>query len=190
MINVLLLDNHDSFTYNLAELLRNNGKVTFNIRTAETLDYEEIYLYEKILLSPGPGIPQEHAAIFEILKIAGESKSILGVCLGLQAIAIHFGAGLFNFEKVVHGQVKTIRITDPSQKLFEGIPDRFEAGLYHSWAVKKNDLPDDLMITALSEDDIIMGLAHRNLDISGIQFHPESIMTPFGQRIIDNWLDY
>ena len=190
MINVLLLDNHDSFTYNIAELLRHNGKVTFKILTAETLDLEALVHFDKILFSPGPGIPAEHPMIFEILKTVGQRKSILGICLGLQAIAIHFGAGLFNLEKVVHGQVKTIRITGPSQKLFTGIPEKFEAGLYHSWAVSRDNLPDHLVVTALSDGEIIMGLAHRTLDISGIQFHPESIMTPLGQRLIDNWVKY
>ena len=190
MIRVLLLDNHDSFTYNLAELLRKNSKVTFNIFTIETLDFELISSYDKILFSPGPGIPEEHPVLFEILTKFGGKKSILGVCLGMQAIAVHFGAGLFNLEKVVHGQVKTISVTDPSNTFFAGIPGRFEAGLYHSWAVSKNDLPEDLMITALSDDEIIMGLAHRSLDISGVQFHPESIMTPYGQKMINNWIEY
>lgn len=188
MISVLLLDNHDSFTYNLAELLRKNRKVTFNIFTAETLDFEMITVYDKVLLSPGPGIPKEHPVLFEILAKFGRKKSILGICLGLQAIAVHFGAGLMNLENVVHGQVKTISVTDPSHKLFAGIPGRFETGLYHSWAVSKNDLPDELMITALSDDGIIMGLAHRSMDICGVQFHPESIMTPYGQKMIDNWI--
>jgi anthranilate synthase/aminodeoxychorismate synthase-like glutamine amidotransferase len=189
MTRVLLLDNHDSFTFNLAELLRKNSKVTFNIFTAETLNPEEVSGYDKILFSPGPGIPEEHPALFEILTNFGGKKSILGICLGLQAIAVHFGAGLIHLEKVVHGQVKTISVTDPSHKLFSGIPGRFEAGLYHSWAVSKKDLPDNLMITALSDDEIIMGLAHRSLDISGVQFHPESIMTPYGQKMLDNWLE-
>jgi anthranilate synthase component II len=188
MIKVLLLDNNDSFTYNLAELLRNNGKVTFNICRAETLDFERISEYDKILFSPGPGIPEEHQIIFEILRIYGKTKSILGVCLGHQAIAQYFGAHLYNLDKVRHGEVMDIEILTPVYKLFTGIPLHFEAGLYHSWAVEKGDLPESLRITALSGDGIIMGIAHQTLDICSVQFHPESIMTPYGQKMIDNWI--
>jgi anthranilate synthase component II len=188
MVKVLLLDNNDSFTYNLAELLRNNRKVTFNICNPGMVVYDSISAYDKILFSPGPGIPAEHQTIFEILKIWGSSKSILGICLGHQAIAQYFGAHLYNLEHVRHGELTDIIVQTPSHKLFADIPLQFEAGLYHSWAVDKKDLPGDLKITALSNDGIIMGLAHRNLDICGVQFHPESIMTPEGQKIMDNWI--
>ena len=132
MIKVLLLDNNDSFTYNLAELLRNNGKVTFNIRKAETLVFERISEYDKILFSPGPGIPEEHQALFEILRIFGKTKSIFGVCLGHQAIAQYFGAHLYNLDNVRHGEVMYIHILSPEHKLFTDIPLQFEAGLYHA----------------------------------------------------------
>jgi anthranilate synthase component 2 len=188
MIKVLLLDNNDSFTYNLAELLRNNGKVTFNICRAETLVYERISEYDKILISPGPGIPEEHQTIYEILRIFGKTKSILGICLGHQAIAQYFGAQLYNLDSVRHGEVMDIHILSPAHKLFSGIPLQFEAGLYHSWAVEKKDLPENLRIIALSGDGIIMGLAHQALDICGVQFHPESVMTKYGQKMIDNWI--
>ena len=189
MIKVLLLDNRDSFTYNLAGLLRNNGKVKFNITTSETIRREPVMHYDKILISPGPGIPAEHETIWELLESYGDKKSILGICLGMQAIALHFGGSLYNLDKPMHGQVKKIKIIIPGQKLFNGIPGQFEAGLYHSWAVKKDDLPGDLLITALSYDGIIMGLKHRHLDICGVQFHPESIMTLLGQKMLDNWLE-
>lgn len=190
MIRVLLLDNHDSFTYNLAELLRRNGKVTFQIHTAETLSVQDVEHFDKILLSPGPGIPQEHKAIFEILEKYGETKSVFGVCLGMQAIAIHFGGTLFNLEKVVHGQVKTIFRRGSDPRLFKGMPKEFDVGLYHSWAVDPSRLPEELIVTAFSADGIIMGIRHQRFDIHGVQFHPESIMTPLGQQIIDNWLNY
>jgi len=188
MIKVLLLDNHDSFTYNLAELLRNNSKVTFIICTAEKLSSIRISDYDKILISPGPGIPQEHPVLKEILQNYGHLKSIFGVCLGHQAIAGYFGASLFNLDSVRHGEVVKINVTHQSHRLFSGIPAWFEAGLYHSWAVDKKTLPECLRITALSADGIIMGLAHQTFDICSVQFHPESVMTSFGQKIMDNWI--
>ncbi len=189
MIKVLVLDNHDSFTYNLAELLRHNRKVKFNIVTAESIVGEVVSGYDKILISPGPGLPQEHSAIFDILKFYGPDKSIFGICLGMQAIALHFGGSLYNLDKVVHGQEKTINLTSNGQPCFSGLPEQIQAGLYHSWAVSRENLPGDLIITALSEDGIIMGLMHKNFDIGGVQFHPESIMTPVGQKIMDNWVE-
>ena len=190
MIRVLLLDNRDSFTYNLAELLRRNDKVTFEIHTAESLRFEQVANFDKILLSPGPGLPSEHAMIFSILSVFSQTKSILGICLGMQAIALHFGGSLFNLEEVVHGQTRKVTVCDGKEPLFEGIPETFTAGLYHSWAVNPTTLPGELRITALSEDGVIMGLAHTLFDVKGVQFHPESIMTPEGQRMVDNWLGY
>jgi anthranilate synthase/aminodeoxychorismate synthase-like glutamine amidotransferase len=189
MIKVLLLDNNDSFTYNLAELLRNNSKVTFNICKAAKLVSDRISEYDKILFSPGPGIPDEHQSISEILRIYGKTKSIFGVCLGHQAIAQYFGAHLYNLDNVRHGELISVNILSPAHKLFTGISLQFEAGLYHSWAVEKEDLPENLRITALSGDSIIMGLAHQTLDICSVQFHPESIMTRHGQKMLDNWIN-
>jgi len=188
MTNVLLIDNNDSFTYNLAELLRNNRKVTFNICKAETIDCERVSAYDKILFSPGPGIPEEHRFLFEILRIYGKTKSVFGVCLGHQAIAQYFGARLYNLDNVRHGEVAEIHVQYPVCELFTGISPVFSAGLYHSWAVERKDLPESLRITALSGDGIIMGLAHKNFDICGVQFHPESVMTKYGQKMMDNWL--
>ena len=188
MINVLLIDNNDSFTYNLAELLRNNRKVTFNICKAETIDCERVSEYDKILFSPGPGIPEEHQILFEILRVYGKIKSIFGVCLGHQAIALYFGANLYNLDNVRHGEVADIHVQPPPHKLYAGIPVQFNAGLYHSWAVEKKDLPGSLQIIALSGDGIIMGLAHKTLNICSVQFHPESVMTKYGQKMMDNWI--
>jgi anthranilate synthase component II len=189
MIKVLLLDNNDSFTYNLAELLRNNNKCTFKIIKAGNTTPLEISGFDKILISPGPGIPDEHEIIHDILKKYGKTKSIFGVCLGQQAIARHFGAHLYNLTNVRHGETADIYVLFPRHKLFRRIPRTFKAGLYHSWAVVKKDLPGDLRITALSGEGIIMGLAHQTLDICGVQFHPESVMTQFGQKIMDNWIN-
>jgi anthranilate synthase component II len=185
---ILLIDNHDSFTYNLAELLKNNGKISFNIVTPEMLSQVKIPVYDGIIFSPGPGLPEEHPVMFDILDHYSRSKSILGICLGLQAIAIHFGGHLFNFDKVVHGHIKKIRILKPEPKLFKGFPEEFEAGLYHSWAMSKENTPDCLDIVAVSEDGIIMAITHQTFDICGVQFHPESFMTPLGQLLINNWI--
>jgi anthranilate synthase component 2 len=185
---ILLIDNHDSFTYNLAGLLRNNRKISFNIVTAEMLPQVSVPGYDGIIFSPGPGLPEEHPVMFEILEHYSQTKSILGICLGLQAIAVHFGGELFNFDKVVHGQVKKIRIINPEPKLFKAFPAEFEAGLYHSWAVSKDNFPDCLDIIAISKDNVIMAITHKTFDVCGVQFHPESIMTPLGQNIVDNWI--
>ena len=188
MQSVLLLDNHDSFTYNLAELLRQNGKVRFNIHTPENLFLKAVGHYDKIIFSPGPGLPEEQPVLFEILRFYGKRKPILGVCLGFQAIVIHFGGHLFNLESVVHGHPKKISILKTVHPLFSDIPATVEAGLYHSWAVEKENLPECLEITAVSEEGLVMAVAHKTYDICGVQFHPESIMTPYGQKMIDNWL--
>jgi anthranilate synthase component II len=185
---ILLIDNHDSFTYNLAGLLRANGKISFNIVTPELLDTVNIPGYDGIIFSPGPGLPGEHPVMSEILEHYANTKSILGICLGLQAIAVHFGGQLYNFDKVVHGHVKKIRIIKPEPKLFKGFPDEFEGGLYHSWAISKDHIPDCLDVVAESSEGIVMAISHNNLDVCGVQFHPESFLTPLGQKLIDNWI--
>jgi anthranilate synthase/aminodeoxychorismate synthase-like glutamine amidotransferase len=185
---ILLIDNHDSFTYNLAELLRNNGKISFNIVTVEMIPQVLVPGYDGIIFSPGPGLPEEHPVMFEILEHYSQIKSILGICLGLQAIAVNFGGSLFNFDKVVHGQARKIRIIKPETTLFKGFPVEFEAGLYHSWAMSTDNFPDCLDTTAISEDGIIMAISHKTFDVCGVQFHPESIMTPLGQRLVNNWI--
>lgn len=183
-----MIDNHDSFTYNLAELLRANGKIRFNIITAELIPRISVAEYDGIIFSPGPGLPEEHPVMSDILEHYGQTKSILGICLGLQAIAVYFGGRLFNLENAVHGQVRKIRIIRPEQKVFKGFPAEFDAGLYHSWAMSKDNVPDCLDVVAVSGDGIIMAIAHKTLGICGVQFHPESIMTPLGQKIVDNWI--
>ncbi len=185
---VLIIDNFDSFTYNLRQIVEElhydysiikNNEVTFS-------DVEE---HDKIIISPGPGLPDESGNIKEIIKVFSATKSILGVCLGHQAIAEVFGAALFNFEKVCHGLKTNAKIISDDY-LFANIPSQFEVGLYHSWAVSKNNFPDCLSITAISQNDIIMAIAHKELDVKGVQFHPESIMTSCGPQIISNWLKH
>ena len=189
-MKILLLDNHDSFTYNLAELLRCHGKVTFNIITPENLILEDVDEFDKILFSPGPGLPEEQPEMYKILHQHDQNKPVLGICLGLQAIAIHYGGRLYNLPGVIHGQSRNLNILNRGHYLFEGIPKMTAVGLYHSWAVQQETLPDCLETLAVSSDGIIMALAHKTLNVCGVQFHPESIMTPSGQRLLNNWLDH
>jgi anthranilate synthase component 2 len=183
----LLFDNYDSFTYNLRHILLELGVDTDVFRN-DKITLDEVEIYDKILLSPGPGIPSEAGLLLPLIRRYAPSKSILGVCLGQQAIGEAFGAGLFNLSKVYHGVCSTIRIktNDP---LFEGLEPSFRAGRYHSWVVSKEGFPDVLEITAVDADeDRIMAIRHRQYNVRGVQFHPESALTPQGKRIIENWI--
>lgn len=188
-MKILLLDNHDSFTYNLAELMRSQCKVNFNILTPERIVLEEVDNYDKILFSPGPGRPDEHPVMDKILRIYSGKKPVLGVCLGMQTIALHYGASVLNLDNVVHGQPRKLKILNFTHPLFHGIQQGPSVGLYHSWAVNRENLPSCLEILALSSEGIIMALTHKEFDICGVQFHPESIMTPQGNQMLINWLD-
>ncbi|MEI6888405.1 MAG: anthranilate synthase component II [Bacteroidales bacterium] len=187
-MKILLLDNHDSFTFNLVELLRNNGKVSFNVIKSDELRLQDVENYDKILFSPGPGLPEEQPAMFEILRKYAGKKPILGICLGHQAIALFYGGDLFNLPKVVHGQPRRLNIIRPDHFLFKNIPRLSPVGLYHSWAVAEASLPSCFEIIARSEDGTIMGLSHKVFDVCGLQFHPESIITEYGQRMLGNWV--
>ncbi len=191
---LLLLDNHDSFTWNLAELLRSIGKVSFNIISSEKFELSSMPDYDRIIFSPGPGLPQEQPAMFGILEEIEVRRlkkekipTVLGVCLGMQAIALHAGAKLFNLPEVVHGQPRKLTILRPDHFLFKGIPNDFEAGLYHSWAVNPESLPGSLEVLAKTSEGTVMAIAHKTLPFCGVQFHPESIMTPEGRRLLVNW---
>jgi len=188
-MNILILDNHDSFTYNLAELIRRLDKVTFNIITPGSLVLEDVDHYNKILFSPGPGLPHEQPVMFDILKHFGMQKPVLGICLGFQAIAVYFGSRLLNLPEVVHGQSRELQILEPGHYLFNGIPDLIPVGLYHSWSVDKKSLGSSLIALAQSNEGVLMALSHTTADICGVQFHPESIMTPLGTRIMQNWIE-
>lgn len=192
---LLLLDNHDSFTWNLAELLRSTGKVNFNIISSGKFELSSMQEYDSIIFSPGPGLPQEQPTMFRILKEIEARRhkkekipSVLGVCLGMQAIALHFGAKLFNLPEVVHGQPRKLTILRPDHFLFKGIPNDFKAGLYHSWAVDPESLPKALEVLAETSDGTLMALTHKTLPVCGVQFHPESIMTEHGKRLVENFL--
>jgi len=187
-MNILLFDNYDSFTYNLKHLLVDLG-VKVDVIRNDKISLDEVNVYDKILLSPGPGIPSEAGLLLPLIERYAPAKSILGVCLGEQAIAEVFGAKLENLKTVHHGVCSDIRVVvkDP---LFEGLTSGFRAGRYHSWVVSKEDLPECLEVTAVdASDGMIMALRHKIYDVRGIQFHPESILTPQGKQIIENWLE-
>ncbi len=182
----LLLDNYDSFTYNLHHLLLELG-VDADVHRNDKISLDEVETYDKIILSPGPGIPSEAGLLLPLIKKFASTKSILGVCLGEQAIGEAFGAKLLNLKDVYHGVCSDIRIL-ARDMLFDGLEPGFRAGRYHSWVVSKDELPECLEITAVdAEDGYIMALRHRQYDVRGVQFHPESVLTPQGKKMIENW---
>lgn len=186
-MKILLFDNYDSFTYNLLHILKELG-ADVEVHRNDKISLEEIERFDKILLSPGPGTPEEAGILLPLIRRYAPTKSILGVCLGEQAIGEAFGATLINLTDVHHGVCSDIRIVakDP---IFEGLEPGIRVGRYHSWAVSKENFPDCLEITAVdTEEGQIMGLRHREYNVRGIQFHPESVLTPKGKTIIENWL--
>jgi anthranilate synthase component 2 len=186
-MKVLILDNYDSFTYNLAHIIR-QLKYDYEVHRNDKIDLEEIKRFDKILLSPGPGVPSEAGIMMEVIREYQSSKSILGVCLGHQGIAEVYGGSLYNIPKVLHGVTSTARVTDESESLFYNLPPAFQVTHYHSWAVLNGSLPPEVRVTAENDEGLIMGLRHAKFDVRGVQFHPESIMTPEGPKIIENWL--
>lgn len=187
-MRLLIFDNYDSFTYNIAHAVRELG-VNPDVIRNDKITLDEIEKYDKIIISPGPGIPSEAGILPQMLEKFATQKPILGVCLGHQAIGERFGAKLRNLDTVYHG-VQTNAYLTADDYIFAGIPSEFEVGRYHSWVVDKEDLPADLQVTALSPDGEIMALRHREYDVRGVQFHPESILTPYGITIIENWLNH
>lgn len=184
---VLVIDNYDSFVYNLVHYLEElDCKVT--VRRNDEVDLEEIEKYDKILLSPGPGIPDEAGLLKEIISNYASKKSILGVCLGQQAIGEVFGGKLINLEEVFHGVASKIKLCVTNEMLFNNMDNEIEVGRYHSWVVDKA-LPDCLEATSYDENGQIMSLRHRDFDVRGVQFHPESVLTPQGKKIIANWIN-
>jgi anthranilate synthase component II len=188
-MQILILDNYDSFTYNLVHLLEQFPGNYLDIIRNDKITVEEVNKYDKILLSPGPGIPSEAGILLPLIKKYASSKSILGVCLGHQAIAEVFNGNLFNMDKVMHGVATETTVIDEDENLFKGIPRKFMTGRYHSWAVDKASLPDCFKITAVDGNQDIMAISHKQFDVKGVQFHPESILTENGKKIIENWLN-
>ncbi len=186
-MKILVFDNYDSFTYNLVHLVEKIIDVKVDVYRNDQIAIEEIRKYDKIILSPGPGIPSEAGLLLDVIREYAASKSILGVCLGHQAIGEAFGGTLQNLDNVFHGVATPCTIIAKS-KLFEGLPTTIEVGRYHSWVVTDENFPEELEITARDENNFIMGLQHKKYDVQGVQFHPESVLTPEGEKIISNWL--
>lgn len=187
-MKLLIIDNYDSFTYNVVHAVRQLG-VNPTVKRNDELTLDEVADYDKIIISPGPGIPSEAGLVPQVLRRYASEKPILGICLGHQAIGEHFGARLRNLSQVYHGIKSTVTVTVPDY-LFDGLGDTFDVGRYHSWVVDSEGLPVCLEVTATSPDGEIMALRHRSLDVRGVQFHPESILTPDGLRIISNWINH
>lgn len=187
MKKVLIVDNHDSFTYNLKQIVEQHNLFSTDVLKNDEIDADKINNYSKIIFSPGPGLPSERKIMSDILREYAAKKSILGVCLGHQAIGEFYGGNLINLKNIFHGAKTKVNILK-RDLLFNNIPDQFEAGLYHSWAVSEENFPDCLEITSRSENGIIMSMRHKTYDVRSVQFHPESILTPAGNEMICNWL--
>ncbi|MEM7380330.1 MAG: aminodeoxychorismate/anthranilate synthase component II [Bacteroidota bacterium] len=185
MMKVLVIDNYDSFTYNLVHYLEDLD-CTVTVKRNDQLSLDDVDEYQKIVLSPGPGIPDEAGLLKEIIACYAPTKSILGVCLGQQAIGEVFGGTLVNLEEVYHGIATNVRIT-VEDEIFKGLPEEIMVGRYHSWVVD-TELPEELEVTSVDDNGQIMSLRHRSLNVRGVQFHPESVLTPEGKKILENWL--
>ena len=188
-MKILILDNYDSFTYNIVQYVEDITGENVDVFRNDEISLEEINKYDKIILSPGPGVPNDAGILKDVIKEYAPSKSILGICLGLQAMAEVYGGSLTNLDEVHHGVASVMKIQIPDNKLFLDIPFEFEAGRYHSWIVNKNDLPDVFKISSIDEEGQIMSMFHKDYDLRGVQFHPESILTPYGKKMLKNWIE-
>jgi anthranilate synthase component 2 len=184
---IIVIDNYDSFTYNLVHIIRALGYAV-DVYRNDKIAVSAVGEYDKILLSPGPGIPDEAGIMKEVIKVYGPTKSILGVCLGHQGIADVYGARLFNIPTVLHGVTSTGLVKDRGDYIVRNVSDNFQATHYHSWAVLPDSIPKHLRVTAVNGEGLLMGLTHAEYDVKGLQFHPESVMTPEGPKMIENWL--
>ncbi len=185
-MRIVLIDNYDSFTYNLVHALEQYCTSVDVIRNDEIV-IDELDKYTHIVISPGPGLPNEAGMLMEVLDRYCNSKKMLGVCLGMQAITEHFGGKLYNQQTVKHGLSMEITVTN--NVLYKSIPSQIEVGLYHSWAIDKKYIPEVFEITAVSREGVVMSVRHNQLPVYGVQYHPESIMTPYGKQILKNWLE-
>src|SRR5476649_1056338 len=185
---ILIIDNYDSFTYNLVHLVNEIG-LQCEVWRNDQFAIDDVDAYDKIILSPGPGIPSEAGLLLDVIEKYAPTKSIFGVCLGQQAIAEVFGGRLYNLSQPMHGIATPILVVDEHEKLFKGLPKSFKVGRYHSWVVDEKFIPDVLTVTAIDEEDnSAMALRHKQYDVRGVQFHPESILTEFGKEMMANWL--
>jgi anthranilate synthase component 2 len=189
-MKILVLDNYDSFTYNLVHILRELGYgPSMEVYRNDKISLEQVDDFDKILLSPGPGIPEEAGIMLDLIEKYGPAKSILGICLGHQGIAEVYGASLYNMSKVLHGVATDIVLLDDQEPVFRGVPKEIEVGRYHSWAVVPDSVIGDLRITARDEDQEVMAIRHSKFDVVGLQFHPESVLTIYGKQMIRNWIE-
>ena len=187
-MKILIFDNYDSFTYNLVHLVEKIIHEKVEVFRNDQIALEKVKEYDKIILSPGPGIPDEAGLLLPLIKEYASTKSILGVCLGHQAIGEAFGGTLINLSTVFHGVATDCELTSVNSQLFKDMPVKFTIGRYHSWIVSEENFPSELEITARDENNYIMALQHKTFDVQGVQFHPESILTPDGEKIMRNWL--
>jgi len=187
-MKILVFDNYDSFTYNLVHTVKKIGFSDVDVFRNDAIALDQVAQYDKIILSPGPGIPSEAGLLLPLIERYASSKSILGVCLGHQAIGEAFGGRLLNLASVYHGVSTACNIVVKDAPLFLGLPPQILIGRYHSWIVDESSLPEALQVTARDNEGFIMALQHRSLDVQGVQFHPESVLTPDGETIIKNWL--
>ena len=188
-MKILVIDNYDSITYNLVHALKKFEGVTVEVKRNDDLAEGEPDQYDKIVFSPGPGLPEEAGQMPSVIRNYAGKKPMLGVCLGHQAIGESFGGRLENMNDVLHGIATPITVVAKSY-LFESLPETFDAGRYHSWIVERESLPAVLEITSLDQEGRIMSFQHREFDIQGVQFHPESILTPIGEKILENWVKH
>lgn len=188
MKRILVVDNYDSFTYNLVHCIGKLSGTRPEVYRNDEITVEDAGAFDKILLSPGPGVPSDAGISLDLVKRYFTEKSILGVCLGHQAIGEAFGAMLVNLKDVYHGLATEIEVTDNENRLFRELPVSFLAGRYHSWAIDSDNFPSCLKVTCMDRNNIIMAVSHRDYDVHGIQFHPESVLTEHGEKIIANWL--
>jgi len=187
-MKILVFDNYDSFTYNLVHAVKKLGYTDVEVHRNDQIALEDIARFDKIILSPGPGVPSESGILLDVIRTYAPTKPILGVCLGEQAIAEAFGGTLINLTEVHHGVSSMVNILE-EDILFNGLAKQLEVGRYHSWAAEISTLPECLTITAVDEEGMIMALAHKTYDVRGVQFHPESVLTPDGEKMLKNWLE-
>lgn len=187
-MKIVIIDNYDSFVYNLSHLLKELG-AEVTVKRNDQFRLEELEEFDKILLSPGPGVPEEAGLLLDVIRKYAGKKPILGVCLGEQAIGEVYGGKLTNLDEMFHGIQSPVTLT-ATDYLFEGLPSTVQVGRYHSWVVDQKDFPDCLEVTAVSEEGYIMALRHRTLDVRGVQFHPESVLTPEGKQMLGNWIHH
>ncbi|KFC22958.1 anthranilate synthase component II [Chryseobacterium sp. FH1] len=187
-MKILVFDNYDSFTYNLVQIIEQIVGEEVDVFRNDKIALDDIDKYDKIILSPGPGIPEEAGILLELIKKFAPTKSIFGVCLGQQAIAEAFGGSLINLSEIYHG-VATESIKTNAHSIFNSLPETLEVGRYHSWAVNPDDFPAELEITSVDKNGMIMSLKHKTYDVHAVQYHPESILTPDGRKILENFLN-